>query len=201
MKRSPDEQAEKFIGFLMSQHGPTGRANLAELRRAAADPLSDYRDVRILGDYLPALDDRSVDAYRLTASLFALYATKFWDKAGQLELPPFGPKEKRRSLGASLRRLKYQLGAGQDSLDLRFSALLDTPREALAVPLRGIIQRLSTAEGRIPVDFRRLLTDLLYWNADHTRRYWAMDYWQAAIQGDEAGDQPDASPAESNERV
>lgn len=201
MKRPPDEQAKAFIDFLVGQSGPDGRANLAELRRAAANPLNDYRDVRILGDHLPATDDWSFDAYRLTASLFALYATKFWNKSGRLELPYFVSKEKRRSLGASLRRLKYQLGAGQGSLDLRFSALLDTPREDLAVPLRGIMQRLATAEGRIPMDFYRLLTDLLYWNADHTRRYWAMDYWQAAIQEDEAGDQPEASPAESNERV
>lgn len=185
MKRLTNEQTDKFVAFLEGQWGPAGRANLAELRRAATDPLRDYRDVRILGDHLPD-DEWSFDAYRLTATLFALYATKFWDKGGRLNLPRFDPNEKRRSLGASLRRLRYQLSAGQDSLDLRFSALLDTPREDLAVPLRGIMQRVATADKRIPIDFRRLLNDLIYWNADEpgrpsVRRIWARDYWQATI--------------------
>ncbi len=186
MKQLTKEQADAFIGFLEKQYGPTGRANLAELRRAAADPLRDFRDIRILGEYLPnadwptAEDDWLFDAHRLTATLFALYATKFWDKDGRLKLPRFDPGEKRRSLGASLRKLRQELGAGQNSLDLRVSALLDTYRDDLAVPLRSMIQRIATADKRIPIDFRQLLRDIANWHTDETGRTWARDYWQAA---------------------
>ena len=187
------EQAYQFAGFLRGQAGPTGRANLAELRRAAADPEHDFRDLRILGSQL-ADDDRVADAQRLTAALFALYAGKFWDKDNRLRLPAFAADSKRRTFGASLRRLWGQLGAGQDSLDLRFGALLDTPREDLTVPLRGLMQRLATAEKPIPVDFARLLLDIVRWNRDEPdrrspRRDWARDYWQAAPAADET-DEP-----------
>lgn len=185
MKFLTDEQAA-FIGFLENQAGPTGRANLAELRRVATNPLSDYRDIRILGQYLPTTDGWSFEAHRLTATLFALYATKFWDRTGRLKLPRFDANEKRRSLGSSLRKLRHRLKVGQDSLDLRFSALLDTSHEDLAVPLRGIIQRIATADKPIPVDFRRLLTDIIYWNTDETQRIWARDYWQSiSTEGEE----------------
>ncbi|WP_020598404.1 type I-E CRISPR-associated protein Cse2/CasB [Spirosoma panaciterrae] len=181
MNRLTNQQAE-FISFLERQKGPTGRANLAELRRAATNPLGDFRDVRILGQHLPDGDNLTFDTYRLIATLFALYATKFWDKSNQLKLPRFSEETKRRSMGASLRKLRYELSVGQDSLDLRFSALLDTPVEDLAIPLRNIIQRIATAD-RIPIDFGQLLTDLLTWDTDETRRRWARDYWQAACGG------------------
>jgi CRISPR type I-E-associated protein CasB/Cse2 len=83
-------------------------------------------------------------------------------------------------LGASLRLLRNKLSIGQESLDLRFSALLNTPHEDLTVPLRNMIQRIATADQRIPIDFYRLLDDLLHWNTDETRRRWARDYWQVA---------------------
>jgi CRISPR type I-E-associated protein CasB/Cse2 len=183
------EQAYQFAGFLRGQVGPTGRANLAELRRAAADSEYDFRDLRILGSQL-ADDDFVADAQRLTAALFALYAGKFWDKDNRLRLPDFGTESKRRTFGASLRRLRGQLGAGQDSLDLRFGALLDTPHEDLTVPLRGLMQRLATAEKPIPVDFAQLLLDIVRWNRDQPdrrspRREWARDYWQAAPAAEE----------------
>lgn len=182
------EQALGFASFLYRQAGPPGRANLAELRRAAANLGHDYRDYRILGDELAA-SDQVAEAQRLTAGLFALYAAKFWDAESRLRLPRFG-EGARRSLGASLRRLRFQLGTGQDSLDLRFGALLDTPREDLAVPLRNLLQRLATAEKPVPVDFAQLLLDLVYWEYDHpnrpsTRRTWARDYWQPTPESSE----------------
>lgn len=182
MRKLTIEQARQFAAFLYGQHDAPGRANLAELRRAAANPGYDVRDIRILGEVLAAADEVS-EIQRLTAGLFALYAAKFWDASSRLRLPRFGDEARRRSLGASLRRLHGQLSAGKDSLDLRFSALLDTPREDLAVPLRGLLQRLATAEKPIPVDFAQLLFDLVYWDYDHpdrrsVRRDWARDYWQ-----------------------
>lgn len=190
MSKLTKEQAYEFAAFLARQSGPGGRANLAELRRAATDPEHDFRDLRILGPLL-ADDNRIFDAQRLTAGLFALYAPLFWRPDSTLNLPRFAPDDKRRSFGASLRRLRDQLKAGQDSLDLRFAALLDAPQEDLTTPLRGLLQRLATAEPFIPVDFAALLQDLVFWDSDplhgrSVRRTWARDYWQPAIAESEA---------------
>lgn len=185
------EQTKGFAKFLYRQAGPPGRANLAELRRAAVSPEHDFRDLRILGPLL-ADNNRVFDAQRIIAGLFALYAPKFWQPDNTLRLPRFAPEEKRRSLGASLRQLRGQLKGGEESLDKRFAALLDTAREDLVVPLRGLLQRLATSDSGVPVDFARLLTDLVYWEYDQpdgrsVRRTWARDYWQpAALIGAEA---------------
>ncbi len=191
------EQAFEFARFLTTQAGPAGRANLAELRRAAANSEHDFRDLRTLGSLL-ADDPRVFDAQRLTAGLFALYAPRFWQPDGTLRLPRFGANSYRRSFGASLRQLRNQLTAGEGSLDLRFSALLDAPREDLAVPLRSLLPRLATADKSFPVDFAQLLLDLVYWDYDYpdrrsVRRDWARDYWQpAALEVATTDDEPTA---------
>lgn len=189
-----DELINKFIQFLDAQGDPNrsknGRANLAELRRSAADPLNDTRSIWILGELLPEKDGWAFDSYRLVATLYALNAQRFTTPIGGHKLPTFKddeeqPKYKRRSFGESLRRLRMQLGAGEESLDKRFVALLDTDTDNLAVPLRGFIQRIASApKTDIPVDYRQLLKDLLNWNGDaqtaklSARRRWARDYWQ-----------------------
>lgn len=203
MSKLTKEQAFQFAGFLLRQAGPGGRANLAELRRAAANPNQDFRDLAILSTLL-ADDTWVFDAQRLTAGLFALYAPRFWDKNNQLRLPPFSAEARRRSFGASLRRFRFQLSGGQEGLDQRFNALLDTPREDLAVPLRGLLQRLATADQPVPVDFGQLLLDLVYWEYDYpdrrsVRRDWARDYWQgSASSPEETADQPVNTIAELN---
>mgnify|MGYP002652316414 CR=1 FL=1 len=171
-------QAEAFAHLLTHR---TDRAALAELRRAAANPEHDFRDIRILG---PQLADAPLvfDAQRLIAGLFALYAPRFWQADDKLRFPRF-PENSRRSFGASLRMLRNQLSAGQDSLDLRFGALLNTQGEDLTVPLRNLLTRLSTANHPVPVDFAQLLLDVVYWNSEgrSVRRNWARDYWRAAV--------------------
>jgi CRISPR type I-E-associated protein CasB/Cse2 len=169
---------KKFIFELESMKGPEGRANLAELRRAAADPLGDYRTMRILGNLIPdTKNEWAFDAYRLTAILYALHRQGNEEKS----LQGFGSETTRRSFGASLNRLRGQLRSGKDSLDLRFSALLDTPAEDLAVPLRGFVLRCASAETLVPIDYTILLKDLLYWEGDYTRRTWARHYWQSSV--------------------
>lgn len=185
-----DESIKQFVRFLRTQRDAQGRANLAELRRAAADPLRDVRSIWILGNHLPDTDDWPFDAYRLVAILYAIHAQRFSTSDGGHKLPQFSDGQKtgycRRSFGESLRRLRGQLGAGQESLDQRFVAMLDTPREDLAIPLRGFIQRVAAAKKEVPVDYGQLLKDLLYWDGDKTRRQWARDYWQPVMaEGDD----------------
>ena len=192
------EHAARFIAFLHRQEDttqPSGRANLAELRRSAADPLNDYRSIWILGSYLPDRNDWPFDAYRLVAVLFAIHKQKFTEG----KLRKFSKEEKnRRSLGSSLRKLRGQLSVGQESLDQRFSALLNTPREDIAIPLRGFIQRIAAADKAVPVDYFRLLADVVYWytNNKNTQRRWAQDYWQpTAPQSDEPDNKEKAAVA------
>jgi CRISPR type I-E-associated protein CasB/Cse2 len=190
------ESINALVQFLDNQGKPNlsknGRANLAELRRSAADPLSDTRSIWILGSLLPERDGWEFDAYRLVATLYAINAQRFTTPNGGHKLPKFSdddkqPKYKRRSFGESVRRLRIQLGAGEDSLDKRFVALLDSDTDNLAIPLRGFIQRIASAQKDIPVDYRRLLEDLLNWNGDRqtgslaARRQWARDYWQPVM--------------------
>lgn len=191
------ESIDALVQFLDNLGKPNrsknGRANLAELRRSAADPLRDTRSIWILGAVLPEGDGWEFDAYRLVATLYAINAQRFTTPDGGHKLPKFSdddnqPKYKRRSFGESVRRLRIQLGAGEDSLDKRFVALLDTDMDNLAIPLRGFIQRVASApKTPIPVDYRQLLTDLLNWNGDRqtgtlaARRRWARDYWQPVV--------------------
>lgn len=185
-----DEHIRKFITFLETQRDQSGRALLAELRRAAADPLNTYGAVWLLGDRLPDSGDWDFDAYQLAAALFALHATKLWGRDGRLQIPRFHKDETRRSLGASLRRLRNQLSVGQDSLDLRVKALIDADREDLPVQLRGLIQRVANADRPIPIDYGVLLKDLIQWeDGDGIRRRWSQDYWSRHIPD------PKASPA------
>jgi CRISPR type I-E-associated protein CasB/Cse2 len=177
-----DEHIKKFVAFLEMQNGPSGRALLAELRRAAADPLNTYGTVWLMGDKLPDSDAWDFDAYRLVAALFALHATKLWGRDNRLQIPRFYKDETRRSFGASLRRLRNQLSVGQDSLDLRVKALIDTNREDLAEPLRGLLQRIATAERSVPIDYAQLLDDLIHWDdGDRVRRTWSSDYWSRRV--------------------
>lgn len=172
-----------LVHFLERQRDAKGRANLAELRRGAADPLRDTRSIWILGGMLPETNGWAFDAYRLVGTLYAIHAQRFTTPEGGYNVPKFKEDGNddpyaRKSFGESLQRLRTQLGAGQDSLDQRFVALLDSDREDIAVPLRGFIQRIASAEARIPVDYTRLLNDLLYWDGDKTKRQWARDYWR-----------------------
>lgn len=181
----PDDKKD-LIAFLYGLRDSQGRATLAELRRAAADPQNSLRLIGLVGHCLPD-DDGAVDSHLLVAMLFALHGATRWTKANRLDMPRFPDGENQRSFGASLRRLKEQLGVGGNSLDLRVNALLDTNAEDLAVPLRGLVQRIATApRSPIPIDYRKLLNDLLNWQYTSTRLRWARDYWQATANEDEA---------------
>lgn len=174
---------QRFVGFLHGLGRQQDRAALAALRQSAADP-QDLRALRVIGSYLPEDEGWPVEAYRLTAVLFALHQQKYADRP----LPQFSEGEPRRSFGASVRRLRNQLpgddddSGGKKSLDQRFAALLDTYAEDLAVPLRGMIRRIAGTDEPIPVDYALLLADLLDWERRSRtfdrRLAWARDYWQ-----------------------
>ena len=144
------------------------RGALAVLRRALQrDPGQDAEVFRYVMPYLPSSVDPSTEETAfLTASLFADHPAK--GGTG--------------NLGAAFRRLA---AAGKakptdpipESVERRFTALLNTETEDLQHHLRHAIKLLRSAE--VPVDWRQLLRDLLYWNHPEgfVQRNWAREFW------------------------
>lgn len=178
------ELAHKFVYKLDLLDGPDGRRRLAELRRAAHDPLTDVRIFSVIGDDLPSdAGHKELDIYRIVAVLIALHKQKVNGK----RLPAFerGKAEDGRtpaeSFGVSLRRLRASLKNGQESLDQRFGALLNSHSDDLYYHLRQMVQRIAGRDEIIPINYTRLALDLLDW--DHpsriVQRTWARHYWQS----------------------
>lgn len=182
-KKSP---VNRFVGYLYSladRDDGTARAALAELRRAGADTNHRPRALAIVGDRIPdEVRGWPLDAYLLAAELLALYAAGGGPMPDRSALP-----KGRTSLGASARHVNpRKLNADGDYVDsqpgigTRFSALLALPAEDLPDELRRFMRLLRSKDA--PVDFYRLLHDLLRWNYfdQPTQKLWARHYWAAA---------------------
>jgi CRISPR system Cascade subunit CasB len=71
---------------------------------------------------------------------------------------------------------RYRSEAGSSSVELRFIALLDADEDQLPHRLRQIVALLK----EYPLDFERLLNDLLYWHSasKHVQNRWAREFYQ-----------------------
>lgn len=159
------EYLERKIEIKQGRVEVRDRAALAVLRRGLNDFGRDFSIYTVLGPVLPAdLSDRDIQLYLLAGCLFAVHPT---------------PKGGAWSLGWTLNRLRSQLKVGQESLDKRFAALLNSDLEDLPIHLRHMIRLLQSRDGYFPVNYRHLLSDLLKWERDDRviQRRWAQDYW------------------------
>ena len=162
-----DDDFVRGLQRLAARDESPDRAALARLRRSLAQRGVDYSALRDAGDLLPTDHDidRDLDTYLLVAGLFALHPQ------------PNGTG----SLGQALHALRRKLSVGQESLDLRFSALLDSDHEDLPYRLRQLVQLLASRD--VPVNYFQLLRDLRAraWEAESrwVQRRWAQDYWTA----------------------
>lgn len=178
-----DDADERFVAWLRKLDREDDRGALAKLRRSLVNFGEDFSAYAVLGGALPAgLPEWKLEDYVLVAGLSAMH--RDW-------------ADDDRSLGNSLRRLRHALSdAGEGSLDLLFTALLNAEREDLPVRLRHVIARLAARE--IAVDYARLLADLGRWQ--HPRRFvqrrWAHDYWVGERPHGETG-QPDDETADT----
>ncbi|MDW8392453.1 MAG: type I-E CRISPR-associated protein Cse2/CasB, partial [Oscillochloridaceae bacterium] len=134
----------------------------ARLKRNAGRTLHEARDVhRVFFRALPyeVAGRPEEDIYFLVATLYPLAKARS-DGA---------------SLGATLRVVR-QLRESE-SIDRRFQALLDSDMEQLRFRLRQMVRLIAASEQ--PIDWNRLLNDLLAWR--HPDRYvqlrWARDYF------------------------
>ncbi|MCE7935135.1 MAG: type I-E CRISPR-associated protein Cse2/CasB [Chlorobi bacterium CHB2] len=166
MNQVPSTPVARFLARLYSFRDDEDRASLAKLRRAVANPGIDFNVFAIIGRSLPTdLKPHQIDVYLLVACLFALH-----DKEGG-----------EGSIGTAAQLLHNSLENGQDSLDMRFAALLNCSWEDLSHHLRHLVSHLKFHE--IPINYSRLLADLLNWDRDDRRvqRQWASNYWQSEV--------------------
>lgn len=157
------------------------RAALAKLRRGITDPLHSPHVFEVVGEKLPQ-NTRGwcLNAYLLTACLFGLYAQGRTGKG----LPSLSSLPRyRHSFGASARYLRDRLRVGQESLDQRFTALLDCRADDLPVRLRHHVRLMHSHD--VPIHFTNLLRDLQEWEPDprNVRRRWAEQYWRLGDEG------------------
>lgn len=182
-RRATSDPVNSFVGYLYGlaeRDDGTARAALAELRRAASDVAQHPRALAVVGDRIPDdVKDWELDAYLLTAQLFAIYA------AGGRGLPDHRVlPEPRATLGSSARYVNpRKLNADKDYIDSqpgigsRFSALLALPAEDLPDELRRFLRLLRSKDA--PVNFYQLLRDLLQWKDydQRVQKMWARQYW------------------------
>lgn len=159
-------RSEYFVDRLLALKQKEDRGALATLRRGLQGNQTSYAPLRIIGPWLNhGLKPYELDNYLLVAGLFA-----------------FHPEHKKgENLGQSLRSVRYQLSAGQESLDTRFTGLLDADREDLNYLLRQMISMIKSQKKTVPVDYERLVNDLRYWSHPDrfVQRNWALAYYNS----------------------
>jgi CRISPR system Cascade subunit CasB len=163
----------------------TDRQALAELRGVLRGTTGDYlRAARHVAPFLGDENHPNDRWFYLVGGLLALHPRH----VRPTETDRSGP-----SLGAAMGKLRGDSG----SMDNRVLALLNTPADSLAKPLRQIISLL--AQGGIGLDYARLLRDLSAWEHpdNWVQQQWARDYFRSGPAATNAPD--DSSDSANNE--
>lgn len=164
---------ERFIGHLEKLRDQEDRRALAILRRGAGrQPGTVFELAPLVVPWVPEIRYLEDGAF-LVAALFALH-------------PAPGGK-------GTLGKAFAGIAKDSESIEQRFTALLNCNREDLPLHLRQAISLLHSKE--VPVDWRRLLRDVLDW--DHESRYvqreWSGGFWRSR-----AGEPQPESPTEES---
>lgn len=176
----PTHAERRFIEYLEGlAAGERSRAALAALRRGLGRPPGEAVEMhRYVVKWLPRdAPQWQEDAYYLVASLFASHPMSWPSQPGEV-----GPT----NLGASFARL---LGNdGEESVERRFTAMLNCRGEDLHVHLRHAVSLLKSRD--VAVDWARLLRDLQQWHWEDrpVQRTWARAFWGYRGPSDESED-------------
>jgi len=178
------DRATRFVAGLEGLVKREDRAALAALRRGLGKAPGEAAEMcRYVDPWLPSSPKPWEDsAYYLVASLFGLHPTPW---------PGGGHDAWKTNLGASFATLAGE--RGQERVERRFVALLNSDREDLPSHLRHCIGLLRTDD--VPVDWVQLLRDVQRWDAPGGRvhRQWANAFWgQGATEGSS-----DSAPADA----
>lgn len=163
----PTQHERRFTRYLQNLVIQQDRAALAVLRRGLQALPGEVAEVhRYVVPWLPQnVPRRTEDCYYLVASLFASHQIP-WPDSQALSNFQY------TNLGASF----AMLAAGQegDSVERRFTAVLNSDREDLYIHLRHAVSLLKSKD--VPIDWSQLLNDLTYWGSAVHRR-WARAFW------------------------
>jgi CRISPR system Cascade subunit CasB len=178
--RPGDPTVDTFVTELekLAAPGSEDRASLARLKRAVGRSLAESTSLMpfFYRRLPPTVRGRSVEeSYFLVATLF-----------------PFAPGRWEGDLGVSLGLLRARSGISEEGVDRRVAVLLDAASPELPFRLRQMVCLL--AHHGLPLDWRRLLEDLRWW--DHPER-WVQKRWARSYFGGQKADArrqtPDAS--------
>ena len=168
MPQTPDEPtdyAQAFIGSLRSLVERDDRAALAALRRGLGKRPGEAAEMfPYVIPYCVRLSEQRQNDFFLVGALFATHPGV-----------AAAPSHLRDNLGASFRALAEK--SGSDSIERRFVALLNAPREDLDNHLRHAASLLKAHD--IAIEWAQLLRDLAGWNWESRaiQRRWAQAYW------------------------
>lgn len=187
-------QAERFIQDLEKladdKNGKKAdRAALAALRRGLGKSPGEVSEIhRYVVPYINNLSDsnyKQADCYYLVASLFALHQIS-WHSEEKAAY--------KSNLGASFAKLQAS-SDGNESIEKRFVALLNSHQEDLADHLRHAVSLLKSKE--IGIDWLQLLKDLQNWDNDnrYVQRDWARAFWSKP--SDEPENSTENNPSET----
>jgi len=111
------------------------------------------------------------EAHYLVAGLWAMH----W-REGRSDKPVMLAQACATHDGEQRRKLSAEDSKKLTAMERRFVALLDADSDQLPYRLRQMVALLAEQS----IDFAKLLTDLLFWNAEgkRTRNTWARDYYR-----------------------
>jgi CRISPR system Cascade subunit CasB len=153
------EKRDNFIQALEKRR--SDRALLARLKRGLGQS---PEDVPMAGSFTYTFssaenpNQRDEETFHLIATLFALH-------------PAEGG---RGNMGNHLRQLWADKPEPPSNVERRFVTLLTAERDDLRDALRHAVSLLKSKE--IPVNWRRLLDDVTYWN-EQVKREWSRQFW------------------------
>ena len=178
-----DGKDQRFVAYLERLAAPEDRGALAVLRQGLRGrPGEEPAMYRYVVPWVQGEQTRwGEDVHYLVAALFAFHP-KNW---------PEGTTDWDSNLGASFARIA--VGEARESVERRFTVLLNTHQADLAAQLRHAISLLKSRD--VPVDWGRLLNDLRWWGNDDKRvqRRWAKVFWGRTFDQDTNEDDPEGS--------
>lgn len=156
--------SETFADKLAGLDNDQNRGALAEIRRAAADPDSDFQMLRVIGRFLPSeLDPDKLNNYKRVAALFAIHKLH--------------NDEKYFNFGDTCHILWREMSNGQDSFESRFAALLNSHPDDLYRRLLPIVR--FARDKKAEINFDQLRKDMQKWSHRDKRvqKRWAEKFW------------------------
>ena len=157
-----DRLEDRFARRLLELVGSDDRATLARLRRGLGKPVgfAPERDGWVIARLPADMRRDSLEAYCLVASLFAMH-----------------PAAGEGSMGAAFARLRDAVPAAAPGAERRFTALLNSDEQDLALHLRHAVSLLRAKE--VALDWADLLQHVQHW--EHPDRWvqirWSSDFW------------------------